>query len=339
MAIEGLRKRHQRGPSVAPAFTELGQPKRAPPSMNTNETVSEAREDARRAHFAGAPGRHVATQLSAAMDAIVRCNVEEALALLGGPRKGEPWAVVALGGWGRGELCPASDLDLLLLYRRQTDLITKLARGLFYPLWDAGLDVGHGVRTVSQCLGVSTLDLPSRTALLDARLIAGEPVLAEELRRGVLKQLRRAQGESFFRALAQEREQRHLKFSGDAARLEPHLKDGPGGLRDIHGMRWALRVLAEVKAAERRPDSIPDLADRPEESESASFLLRLRNHIHFVAGRKCDQLLHRYQAEAAAFMGFADEASLRAAVLDHMADIKETTTALWPRLRTPRAWR
>ena len=307
--------------------------------MNTTETVSEAREAARRAHFAGVPGRVVATELSAAMDAIVRRNVEEAVAELGGPRKGEPWTIVALGGWGRGELCPGSDLDLLLLYRRQTDLITKLARVLFYPLWDAGLEVGHGVRTVNQCLGVSTLDLPSRTALLDARLITGETVLAEELRRGILKQLRRAQGEGFFRALAEEREQRHLKFSGDAALAEPHLKDGPGGLRDIHGMRWALRVTAEVKAAERRPDAIPDLADRPEESESASFLLRLRNHIHFLAGRKCDQLLQRYQAESAEFMGFTDEACLRAAVLEHMAAIKEATTALWPRLRTPRGWR
>jgi [protein-PII] uridylyltransferase len=174
---------------------------------------------------------------------------------------------------------------------------------------------------------------------LDARQIAGEPVLAEELRRGVLRQLRRAQGESFFRALAEEREQRHLKFSSDAALLEPHLKDGPGGLRDIHGMRWALRVLAEVRAAERRPGSIPDLSDRPEESESADFLLRLRNHIHFIAGRKCDQLLTRYQSEAAEFMGMGDEASLRAVVLDHMAAIRDATTALWPRLRTPRAWR
>ena len=307
--------------------------------MNTTENVTEARETARRDHLAGLPGRQVATQLSAAMDAIVRRNIGEALVQIGGPRKGEPWTIVALGGWGRDELCPGSDLDLLLLYRRQTDLITKLARGLFYPLWDAGLEVGHGVRTVSQCLGVSTLDLPSRTALLDARLLAGEPVLAEELRRGILKQLRRAQGEGFFRALAEEREQRHLKFSGDAAVLEPHLKDGPGGLRDIHGMRWALRVLAEVRAAERRPDSIPELTDRPEESASADFLLRVRNHIHFLAGRKCDQLLQRYQAETAEFMGLVDETSLRAAVLDHMAAIKDATTSLWPRLRTSRAWR
>jgi [protein-PII] uridylyltransferase len=307
--------------------------------MTTTETLLEARETARRTHFAGAPGRQVATQLSAAMDALVCANVEHALAQLDGPRKGEPWAIVALGGWGRGELCPASDLDLLLLYRRQTDLITKLARGLFYPLWDAGLDVGHGVRTVGQCLGVSTLDLPSRTALLDARLIAGEAVLAEELRRGLLKQLRRAQGEAFFRALAEEREQRHLRFSGQAASTEPHLKDGPGGLRDIHGMRWALRVLAEVRAAERRPEDIPNLSDRPEESESADFLLRLRSHIHFLAGRRCDQLLLRYQADAAQFMGFTEESGLRAAVLSHMAAIEQATAALWPRLRTPRGWR
>jgi [protein-PII] uridylyltransferase len=281
----------------------------------------------------------VARELSAAMDEIVCLIAEESVAELGEAARGQIWCVVALGGWGRGELCPASDLDLLLLHRRQSETVEKLARGLFYPLWDAQLDVGHGVRTVAQCLSVSTLDLASRTALLDARLIAGQPVLAEELRRGILKQLRRGQGEGFFRALANEREERHRRFSADACRLEPNLKDGPGGLRDVHGMGWALRVLAEIRAAERRPSPEPSPDESPETAQAADFITRLRNHLHFVAGRRTDQLLARHQAEAAQFMGFADEAELLEAVWVHMDVIRTAAEALWPRLGKSRGWR
>ena len=155
-----------------------------------------------------------------------------------------------MGGYGRRELCPGSDLDLILLHRggrRDRTDVHKLAEKLWYPIWDRGLKLGHAVRTVKEAVALAGSDLNTATAQLDTRLLAGDPELAEELaRRAATSGGPRAPAGST--ALRESVAERHERAGEVAFLLEPDLKEGRGGLRDVHALRWAeaaRRILVE----------------------------------------------------------------------------------------------
>ena len=154
--------------------------------------------------------------------------------LLGGERD---VALVAVGGYGRAELAPGSDLDVVLLHGGRKD-VRELAERIWYPLWDAGLKLGHGVRTVKEALALAASDLDTATSLLDARLIAGDPALSEELARRAEVQWR-SRSDRWLPIVGEAVAERHARAGDVAFLLEPDLKEGRGGLRDVHAQHWA----------------------------------------------------------------------------------------------------
>ncbi len=146
-------------------------------------------------------------------------------------------ALVAIGGYGRNQLCPGSDLDLLLLHAKAID-VDPLAQALWYPIWDSGLKLGHSVRTTREALNLASDDLDTATSLLDVRLLAGDARLAEGLAREAAAQWEK-RGRRWLGRLADSVDERHGAAGEVAFLLEPDLKQGRGGLRDVHAVHWA----------------------------------------------------------------------------------------------------
>ncbi len=165
-------------------------------------------------------------------------------------------ALLAIGGFGRGELWPFSDLDVVLLHHKRREVET-IAEKLWYPVWDRGLKLGHMVATVDQAVVAADADLDRATSLLDARLIGGDPALYEQLQAGISK-LWSKKSDELLTALSKSVDERHRRYGDVAFTIEPELKNGRGGLRDLHAMRWAegaqpgfaTDVLSELRAQE-----------------------------------------------------------------------------------------
>jgi [protein-PII] uridylyltransferase len=214
-------------------------------------------------------------------------------------------AVVAVGGYGRRELCPNSDIDLLLLHDRISDEdLEVLVRQIVYPLWDAGLKVGYAVRDRREALGAVD-DLDSATATLDLRAIAGDVGLAQLVRTEVVRRLRR-RPHRFLAALRIADQVRRAK-AGDAAEvLEPDLKNGAGGLRDIQSLRWAAAALVGTAGLDPLvPAGYLGAPDRPRLSRAENELLAARVALHLVADRT-ETLRLDLQDPVADRLGIAD---------------------------------
>ncbi|NNE73310.1 MAG: HD domain-containing protein, partial [Acidimicrobiales bacterium] len=228
-------------------------------------------------------------------------------------------ALVALGGYGRRELAPYSDIDVMLLHTDGTD-VTEMAEKLWYPIWDAGVKLGHSVRTVKEALALAKEDLPTATALLSTRLIDGDSVLAGDLRGEALQQWR-AGSARYLAELGEAGRKRHEERGEVAFLLEPDIKNGRGGMRDVHALRWA-------EAAEPQ---IPE-ADSVALDEAYETLLRIRVELHRVADRPTDVLLLEQQDDVAAALGIdADE--LMAQLAGAARLVAWTSDATWHRLR------
>ncbi|MFN2607306.1 MAG: [protein-PII] uridylyltransferase [Acidimicrobiales bacterium] len=211
-------------------------------------------------------------------------------------------ALVAVGGYGRGDLCPGSDVDVLLLHALPEDEVAALADDLWYPLWDTGLKVGHAVRTVAQALAMAADDLHTATALLDCRLIAGHAALAADLA-GRARASWRSRPTDWLGALADSAAERHRAAGELAFLLEPDLKESRGGLRDVHSLRWADAALPVL----RPPDAAAVAA-------AAEVLLGARVELHRRTGKGGDQLLLQEQDAVAAALGDDDADALMARV-------------------------
>jgi len=212
-------------------------------------------------------------------------------------------ALVAVGGYGRGELYPHSDVDLLILLHEQPDaeMQTKLEQ-LIPMLWDLGLEVGHSIRTVDECLHESANDITIQTALLEARLITGNRKLFHSLRQRYREQMNPV---AFFQAKTLEMRQRHVKFEDTPYSLEPNCKESPGGLRDLQVILW-------VAKAAQMANSWHGLAQRgmitPTEARQLAACERIfkdiRIRLHIEGGRREDRLLFNLQEPIAESLGF-----------------------------------
>ena len=219
-------------------------------------------------------------------------------------------AVVALGGYGRRELCPFSDVDLMLLYRpEESERMQQMAEHLFYPLWDAGLELGHGARTIAESLRVAAENLELETSLLQARFLVGDQELFQECRERLRLQVLADGGGAFVGRLLDVRTTRRAANGPASALLEPDLKDGEGGLRDVHELLWLAVALQGgggldgVRAAGwLGPEALEEL------DAAVEVLLRARTALHYAAGRKVDRLYLDYQEDLAhgAFGAAAD---------------------------------
>jgi [protein-PII] uridylyltransferase len=217
-------------------------------------------------------------------------------------------SLLAVGGYGRGELQPFSDIDLLLIFERQTDdSSNRFAEHLIRFLWDMGLEVGHSVRTLKDCVRESKQDITVLTNLMEGRFLIGD----EELLVQMQKRLAPASiwpTKKYYTHKMQEQLDRHARFNDTAYNLEPHIKEGPGGLRDIQMIVWmAQRCYGVGNLAELVDRGIVDEAEHRSLIRCRNFLWRLRNGLHFLANRREDRLLFDFQREIAREFGYQDK--------------------------------
>jgi len=229
------------------------------------------------------------------------------------PTEGEKQAIIAVGGYGRGELAPQSDIDLLFLSNwKLTPHAEQIVEFLLYTLWDLGLKVGHATRSIDECIRLAKSDLTIRTALLEARYLWGDAALYRGLRQK-FRDFTAAEGANGFvtQKLA-ERDVRHAKMGDSRYVLEPNIKDGKGGLRDLHTLFWIAKNLYRV-------DAIGDLVERNVFSDleaglfrkAHAFLTTVRCHMHYLTGRPEERLTFDVQPEIARLMGYGDRKSQR----------------------------
>ena len=256
-------------------------------------------------------------------------------------------ALVALGGYGRRELAPASDLDLLVVHRgwKQED-VAAVNRALTYPLWDAGREVGARVREpkdVVRILGRAD----EAAALLDARLLAGDEGLFTEMREDVVRRLERGRA-SFFAQLVHATSERHARFGPTGHLLEPNIRDGAGGLRDVHTVGWASKLLPGAEGLDGLVASgILSQIDSDLLAAARTFLLDARIHLHLLTGRHQDQLYLADQDTIAAEMGFESEDGrpvadvFMQALYVHARNVDAVCASFWDRItrRPRRGWR
>jgi [protein-PII] uridylyltransferase len=263
--------------------------------------------------------------------------VDHALADLFG-RAGAPpgTALAAVGGYGRGGLLPRSDIDLLVLHDR-VDLpaVSGLVDALLYPLWDAGFEVGHAVRTVEECEQACER-LDAGAALLDLRHLAGDQALSARAR-GRVETWARADVGAFVRAIRDDAARREERFGSTAHLLEPELKEGSGGWRDLHSV-WLIEY-----AVGRPLQEAGVLRGREREALAAAeeFLTRVRSALHLETGRRSERLVLDHQPGIARAMGFEDEPRLVAidglmrALFEHARQVGFVLAAVVARIDEP----
>jgi [protein-PII] uridylyltransferase len=210
--------------------------------------------------------------------------------------------LIAVGGYGRAELAPHSDVDLLLLYSSpQKEQLPPLIEKILYPLWDLGLDISCSSRSINECLKMAQSDLHVKTSLIDARYLDGEYEFFRNLYHLFTKKVLHRRVQKFAEALSQDLHPRHQKYEDPAYVLEPNIKEGEGGLRDFQIGRWIIRA----KYKTDRWDSIlfPDHSRMLD--KSIQFLWAIRNHLHLLTGRRQDDLTFELQEKIAPILGFS----------------------------------
>lgn len=219
-------------------------------------------------------------------------------------------ALIAAGGYGRGELYPKSDIDLLILLDRDADeALQHKLRELIALLWDIGLEVGHSIRTVAECLNESG-DITVQTNLLETRLLCGNAGLFDELCSAIASQL---DPRVFFKAKLQEQQQRHARFDDADFNLEPNLKESPGGLRDLQTITWISRAAGlGTKWSELAQAGLISATEARQIARHDALLQTLRTRLHYLARRREDRLLFDFQTTLAEQMGIAASANRRA---------------------------
>ncbi|MEO8927097.1 MAG: [protein-PII] uridylyltransferase [Caulobacteraceae bacterium] len=224
------------------------------------------------------------------------------------PTEGERIALMAVGGYGRGSLAPFSDLDLLFVRPyKETAHTESVIEYMLYALWDLGFKVGHASRTVGDCIKRARQDMTIRTGLLEARPLTGDLVLAQSLRRRFRDEVVKGTGAQFVAAKLRERDDRHARAGASRFMVEPNVKEGKGGLRDLHTLFWIAQYLhpADSLEAVMRLDMFHGREVRAFLG-AFDFLEAVRAHLHFVAGRAEDRLTFDVQPEVAARMGYHD---------------------------------
>jgi len=250
-------------------------------------------------------------------DMLVRTVFEVAtryLHPLPNPTEAERLAVLAVGGYGRAEMAPFSDVDLLFLTPwKTTPWAESLVESMLYILWDLKLKVGHSTRTVRDCLRLGRDDITIRTALLECRFIVGHAPLAQELTDRLWSDLFVNSGPEFIDAKLKERAERHRRQGGQRYVLEPNVKEGKGGLRDLQTLYWIGKYLHRVDSAAGLVAA--DLFTQDEYDTFAraeDFLWTVRCHMHYITGRATDQLTFDLQVLVAERMRYTDSAGRRA---------------------------
>src|SRR5918999_4893849 len=270
--------------------------------------VAAARQSLKEAYLRRPNPRALLTQHTQLVDRTVK-------ALWGETGVAGEAALVATGGYGRGELFPCSDIDLLILLGKEPSEAQRGAlERLIGRFWDIGLEIGHSVRTVEGCVEAAAGDITIRTTLLESRFLVGSRGLYRRMEAELAKI---ADPIAFFKAKKLEQEQRHAKHQDSPYSLEPNLKEAPGGLRDLHVIQWIARAAGMTSGLGRHWSDLVahGLIERDEArqlSKLESHLQDLRIRLHYLAGRREDRLVFDLQSALAAQLGHLDTQERRA---------------------------
>ncbi|MFN4090503.1 MAG: [protein-PII] uridylyltransferase [Alphaproteobacteria bacterium] len=280
------------------------------------QALAAGRRQIQSAFLAGAPVHDTMAANADLIDQLLRDLLDFALRYVfpaPNPTTGDRICVAAVGGYGRGELAPWSDIDLLfLLPYKKTPRSEQVVEYVLYMLWDTGLKVGHSTRTVDECLRLARDDSTIATSLLESRWIWGETELYEELRRRFRTELVQGTGPAFLEAKLAERDQRHRRLGDSRYVLEPNVKDGKGGLRDLHTLYWIAKYLYQVEdATDLVGRGVLTRAELRRFEKAEEFLSTVRCHLHYLADRPEDRLTFDMQIEIGARMGYTDRAGTR----------------------------
>jgi [protein-PII] uridylyltransferase len=274
-------------------------------------------------HRAGAGGLQICRARAGMMDLLLGAIFEQVRRNLPAGGATRPVAVIALGGYGRGELNPRSDIDLMLLHDGDTLAATRgkgdpflraltEPGGLLYTLFDLDLKVGYSVRNIEDCVRAANADMQSKTSLIEARLVVGDTELFKRMQRVVLARCVRGHEEAYITARLQDQQERRAKFGNSACMQEPNIKNGCGGLRDAQNLIWMaffkyrIRSLVELEQREQLTS-----AERRQIEAAYDFLLRVRNELHYTADRPVDQLSRSLQPAVAHQLGYTDRSPAR----------------------------
>jgi predicted nucleotidyltransferase len=270
-----------------------------------------------RARFdAGATGTETVTALCRLVDdllvALLDFTVRRVFPL-SNPTKGERLAVIAVGGYGRGELAPFSDIDLLFLRPyKKTPHNEQVIEFILYFLWDLGFKVGQAVRSLDECVRLAKGDITIRTAILESRPLWGDAKLHAELMRCFWKEIVAGGEADFVEAKLAERDARHARMGDSRYVLEPNVKEGKGGLRDLQTLFWLTKYIYRVSDVSQIV-KLGVLSEREARrfARAQNFLWHVRCQLHYLSGRAEDRLTFDLQERVGALMGYTDHVGAR----------------------------
>jgi [protein-PII] uridylyltransferase len=253
-------------------------------------------------HYSGAGGLEIVRDRAALLDIVLRHLFEGAMEGSAYADKTPPIALLAIGGYGRGELNPYSDVDILFLH--DSARISAEAREgieqVLYMLWDVGFKVGHSTRSIDEAIKLANSDVLTKTSLLESRFLAGDHRRHSKFRRDFFERCVRGQVDNYLKWRLENQDERHRKYGGSVFMQEPNIKNGCGGLRDYHNMQWICYfrdgVMSTSKLVERKYVSE---SDRRAIDRAYDFLLRVRTELHYLSKRPSDLLTLFYQGQIA----------------------------------------
>ncbi len=303
-----------------PAFTPLAAVTTLPiitgehasrPGHLARDFLARVRAELQTRHEAGEGGLALVAAYTDAVDHLVRFLAAEATAHYASryARINQRCAVVGQGGYGRGELNPSSDIDLLFLFPWKVNpFVETVGEVILYGLWDGGLVVGHALRNIRECGRLAQRDMKVKTALLDARYLAGDEALYAEFETKMFEEVWSHNPTAFFKEKLAENTERHARAGDSVYLLQPQLKEGQGGLRDLHTALWMAKVKFKVRSF-RELVTLGQMAERDvvELEEALDFLWRIRNALHLASDRHQDVLGFEQQERLAPALGFPPE--------------------------------
>jgi [protein-PII] uridylyltransferase len=279
------------------------------------KTLAEARRQAEAELLASGKGTRCAQNLSAAQDEIITALhlfATKRVYPVGNPSGAEAIALSAVGGYGRGTLAPGSDIDLLfILPYKQTPWGEQVTEYILYMLWDLGQKVGHAVRSVDESLRMARADMTVRTATLEARFLTGDKALFDQLVHRFETEIMPKTGPEFIAAKMAERDERHRLMGNSRYVVEPNIKDGKGGLRDLNTLFWIGKYFYQVKTShELVGKGVLSAAEYRLFARAEDFLWAVRCHLHFLTARSEEKLTFDMQPELAQRMGYAQRVGM-----------------------------
>jgi [protein-PII] uridylyltransferase len=305
-AMEALARRHgAHEPAFRPALLGL-----------LKGAVRDSRHHAEQQLIRDGAGSRCAMRLSANQDELVRALYDFATRHVypaNNPSSAERLAVVAVGGYGRGTLAPGSDIDLLLLLPyKQTAWSESVVEWILYVLWDLGLKVGHATRRIDDTIRMAATDGTILTALIEARFVCGDRALFDELKARFRKKVVSKDAKAFIAEKLAERDERHHRAGESRYLVEPDVKDGKGGLRDLHTLFWIAKyVYGTESAAELATVGLFTRAELARFLKCEDFLWAVRCHLHFMAPKGGERLSFDKQAELAERLGYTSHGGLK----------------------------